>query len=102
MVILILALIFALLISTFALQNSAPVTIQLFWLTKDVPLVLIILGSAFVGALIMLFLAFWRELRLKRKTRLNNLHSIKDAPSDLPSTQSGLSDKESIDTNLDH
>ncbi|ODA40903.1 LapA family protein [Desulfosporosinus sp. BG] len=83
MFILILALIFALLIAIFALQNASPVAIQLFWLTKDVPLVLIILGSAFIGALIMLLLALWRVLRLKRKAQLNNQHMTKEIPTNL-------------------
>ncbi|MCO5386372.1 LapA family protein [Desulfosporosinus sp.] len=65
MLVLILSLICSLLIAVFAVQNANLVTIQLLWVTKDVPLVLVILGSAFAGALIMLLLAIWRELRLK-------------------------------------
>lgn len=65
MFILILSLICSLLIAIFAVQNANLVTIQLLWVTKDVPLVLVILGSTFAGALIMLLLAIWRELRLK-------------------------------------
>ncbi|MDO0824196.1 LapA family protein [Desulfosporosinus nitroreducens] len=69
MFVLILSLICSLLIAVFAVQNAKLVTIQLLWVTKDVPLVLVILGSAFAGALIMLFLAIWRELRLKLKPK---------------------------------
>ncbi|WP_075367071.1 LapA family protein [Desulfosporosinus metallidurans] len=65
MFVLILSLICSLLIAIFAIQNASLVTIQFFLVTKEVPLVLVILGSTFAGALIMLLLAIWRELRLK-------------------------------------
>ena len=102
MFILILSLIFALLISIFALQNASPVAIQLLWLTKDVPLVLIILGSAFAGALIMLLLAFWRGLRLKRKAHLNTRHLAKDLPADLQGTTTESADATTNATDSDH
>ncbi len=86
MLILILSLTFALLIAIFALQNASPVAIHFFWLFREVPLVLIILGSAFLGALIMLLLALWRELRLKRKKRLENANSEKQLRADLENT----------------
>ncbi|MDR3599176.1 MAG: LapA family protein [Desulfosporosinus sp.] len=100
MFILILALVFALFISIFALQNSSPVTIQFFWLVKDVPLVLIIFGSAFIGALIMLFLALWRTIRLKRKAQLNNQHLSKEIPTDLQTP--AQVERTSAETNSDH
>lgn len=95
--ILILSLICSILIAIFAVQNSILVTIQFLWITKEVPLVLIILGSTFAGALIMLLLAIWRELRLKLK--------LKQPPKDDPlyndrSVQSVNSDfKQSDDSN---
>lgn len=69
MTVLILSLICSLFIAIFAVQNASLVTIHFLWLTKEVPLVLVILGSAFGGALIMLFLAIWRELRAKLKSK---------------------------------
>ena len=69
MVVLILSLICSLFIAIFAVQNASLVTINLFWFTKEVPLVLVILGSTFAGALIMLLLAIWRELRLKLRPK---------------------------------
>lgn len=80
MVVLILSLICSLLIAIFAVQNASLVTIQLLWITKEVPLVLVILGSAFAGALIMLLLAIWRELRLKLKAK----QPLKDEPIPTP------------------
>ncbi|GAB6154240.1 LapA family protein [Desulfosporosinus burensis] len=69
MFVLILSLICSILIAIFAVQNASLVTIQILWITKEVPLVLIILGSTFAGAIIMLLLAIWRELRLKLKLK---------------------------------
>lgn len=88
MFVLILSLICSLLIAIFAVQNAGLVTIQLFWVTKDVPLVLVILGSTFAGALVTLLLAIWRELRLRLQakqnmTSLNNSNSVRHTDSTL-------------------
>jgi len=64
--ILVLSLVCALLIAVFALQNAAAVAIRFFWITTDVPLVLVILGSALGGSLITLLLAVWRQFRRRR------------------------------------
>lgn len=66
MYILMLSLIFALLVAIFAVQNAAPVTINLFWSVKEVPLVLVIFASAVAGALIVFLLALWREFKRKK------------------------------------
>ena len=67
MILLISTLSFALLVAIFAIQNAAPVAINLFWITAEVPLVLVIFGSVFAGAIIVFMIATWREYRLKRK-----------------------------------
>jgi len=88
MVVLIMSLICSVLIALFAVQNASLVTIHLLWITKEVPLVLVILGSTCAGALIMLLLAIWRELRLKLRSKqqqkdkgFNNDLSIQSASS---------------------
>ena len=68
MILLIVTLVVALLVAIFAVQNAAPVAIQFFWMVAEVPLVLVILGSVFAGAIIVFLMAIWREYRLKRKT----------------------------------
>ncbi|AFQ44027.1 LapA family protein [Desulfosporosinus meridiei] len=88
MFVLILSLICSLLIAVFAIQNAGLVTIQLFWVTRDVPLVLVILGSTFAGALVMLLLAIWRELRLKLRSKQN---SIEQSQKSDPSGQQAIS-----------
>lgn len=70
MTLIILTLIFALLVAVFAIQNASLVAIRLFWVVTEVPLVLVILGSAVAGALIVFLIAVWREFRLKRKIRI--------------------------------
>lgn len=67
MILLIITLVFALLVAIFAIQNAAPVAIQLLWTVAEVPLVLVILGSVFAGALIVFLIALRREYTLKRK-----------------------------------
>lgn len=69
MIFLIFTLLVALLVALFAVQNAAPVAINLLWYVAEVPLVLIILGSALAGALIVFFMAIWREFRLKGKVK---------------------------------
>lgn len=97
MFILILSLICSILIAIFAVQNAILVTIQFLWMTKEVPLVIIILGSTFAGALIMLLLAIWRELRLKLKSK--QIPADKSLNND-PPTQSEYSNlKQTDDSN---
>lgn len=85
MFILILGLLFALLVAVFAIQNAGLVIIQFLWIETQVPLVLVILGSAFAGALVTLLLALWREFRKKRKIK----HASSKAPIN-PDKNSGL------------
>ncbi|WP_425802716.1 lipopolysaccharide assembly LapA domain-containing protein [Desulfitobacterium sp. Sab5] len=78
MYLLILTLIFALLIAIFAIQNAIPVTIQFFWITTQVPLVLIILGSVLAGALIVFLIASYRQFRPKGKDNFTKLYKETD------------------------
>ncbi|MHB1406928.1 MAG: LapA family protein [Desulfitobacteriaceae bacterium] len=66
MYILMLSLIFALLVAIFAVQNAAPVPINIFWAVKEVPLVLVIFASAVAGALIVFLLALGREFKRRK------------------------------------
>jgi uncharacterized integral membrane protein len=65
MIILLLSIIITLIIVTFAVQNAAVVTVQFFLWTTNVPLVLIIIGSFFLGALIMFLISLGRDLKKK-------------------------------------
>lgn len=69
MFVLMLSLLFSLLVAMFALQNSTPVQINFFWTVQEVPLVIVILGSALAGAFITLLFALFREYRYRRKRK---------------------------------
>ncbi len=60
---LILALVFSLIIAIVALANNEPVTVSYIFGRVEVSLILLILGSAFVGALVMGFFAVFRSIR---------------------------------------
>lgn len=63
----IVALLFALSVAVFAVQNTEGVTIKfLFWQYNGISKVLVILASAAVGALLVIFLGLsWQIKRLK-------------------------------------
>lgn len=56
------ALIFSLLVAVFAIQNTEVVVIQFLTWNFSVSLVLVILGSAVVGALALFFLSLFRQV----------------------------------------
>ena len=56
---------FALAVATFAVQNSLPVTVNFFLWNLNTTLVIVILGSATFGALIILSLAVFMQFRLR-------------------------------------
>jgi len=68
----VLAVLFALLVAVFAIQNPEPVSIKvLFWQFHKVPKVLLILISTAVGALVVVLLGlFWNIDKIIRIRRL--------------------------------
>ena len=65
MVILMISIIIGLIIVIFAVQNSAVVPIQFFIWSMELPLVLVIFCAVFAGALLMFFLALWRDVKYR-------------------------------------
>jgi uncharacterized integral membrane protein len=62
----ILALIFGIIIALFAVQNSEPITVQFLWFTADaMPVSVLILISACLGALVTLMFGLAREVRFR-------------------------------------
>lgn len=59
---LIVALVFSLLVAVFAIQNTEIVVIKFLTFQSSVSLVLVILGSAAVGALALFFLNLFRQV----------------------------------------
>ena len=65
-----LAIFFALLVAIFAVQNAVPVEINfLAWQFRQISLVLVILGSAAFGALVVFLLGIVKQIRQTRMIR---------------------------------
>jgi len=69
MTLLIASMVFAMVVAIFAIQNSYTVSISFLWFKAQIPLVLVILGSALAGALIVFLIALWREFNLRRQNK---------------------------------
>ena len=68
----ILALIFALVVAIFALLNAQPVTVDFMFDEFQISLALVILVSAFAGAVILGFLGIFRKVKEGLKSREMN------------------------------
>lgn len=64
-----LSLLFALLVAVFAVQNATAVTVTILAWSFQTSLVIIILGAATFGALIILSLALFGQFKLQRALR---------------------------------
>ncbi len=71
---LIIALIFSLLVAIFAIQNTALVVVSFLTWQFSIPLVLILLGSAVSGALVLYFLGLFKQVGSWFKIRQLNSH----------------------------
>ncbi len=60
---LILGLIFSLIIAIVAIANTEPVTVNYIFGQARIPLIILILGSAFAGALVMGLFSLFRSIR---------------------------------------
>jgi lipopolysaccharide assembly protein A len=67
--ILILALLFSLLIAIIALANNNPVSVNYLFGRSEIPLILLILGSAISGAAVMGLFSIFRGIRTALKHR---------------------------------
>lgn len=67
---LILGLIFALITAVFAVINVNPVQVNLYFNVVQVPLILLIIGCALLGGLIVGFYGIYRQYRLQREIKL--------------------------------
>ena len=83
----VIALIFALLITIFSIQNVTSVNINfLMWHFTNVPLVVVILLSSLTGALVVFFYTLFKTFSLKRE-----ISSVKKAHSKLETELEHLS-----------
>jgi len=93
MFVLLISIFIALIIVVFAVQNAAIVPVQFFIWSTDLPFVLVIFCSVFAGALLMFFLALWRELKkkMRKKTSAYGTKVEEKEPTYAPEAQ-GVSD----------
>jgi len=89
----ILALLFALIVAIFAIQNAQPVTVDFMFNEFQVSLALVILVSVFAGAIILGFLGIFRQIRTGLKTR-EMASKIKKLEGQLKDTQGKLAESE--------
>jgi len=93
---LILGLIFALIIAVFAVINVDPVQVNLLFDMVQVPLILLILGCALVGGLIVGFYGIYRQYRLQRQIK-----SLQAQVTELSSTSAASNRTAASDVNFD-
>ena len=66
---LVLALIFALIVAIFSINNPSPVPIRFMFWSYQAPLVIVILGSAVFGAVVVFLLGVSKQYSLIRKVK---------------------------------
>ena len=81
---LIIALVFAILVAVFSIQNSGPVSLLFFGWEFSTSLVVVVLGSAVLGALIMWVISSFKQLQDKKekkklKNEIKNLEEEKES-----------------------
>lgn len=67
--VLILGILFALIVAIFAVVNVEPVTVNYFFGKAEWPLILVILGSVFMGGIIVGAVGFFRYYALQKKVK---------------------------------
>lgn len=66
---LILALIFSLIVAIFAVINVNPVTVKFLFGRSEIPLILVIIGSALLGGLVVGLFGILRQYKLQWKVK---------------------------------
>ncbi|MFD2613268.1 LapA family protein [Paenibacillus gansuensis] len=82
-------LLFALIIAAFAVMNVEPVRIQYAFGEAQIPLILVILGSALLGGLTVGFFGIVKQYKLQRRireltTQLNQQKPLEDSGDSVP------------------
>lgn len=68
----VISIIFALLVSIFAVQNSQYVLVKLFFAKINISLAVVIFGSVFIGAVIIGLMGFKKEFALRKENKRLN------------------------------
>src|SRR5215213_7300430 len=99
------ALVFGIVIALFAVQNSSPTTIRFLWLSaENVPVSVLVMICAALGALVTVMLGLGREVRLgwgrRRSRRTIAAHEKRIAELEMTVEQVGA-EKAALQTELD-
>lgn len=89
----ILALMLSILVALFAIQNSEPIDINIFFYTVKLSQALVILISTIVGAIIAFSLGILKQLSLNKELREQN-KTIRSLESELSAAQNKLGEME--------
>ncbi|PAQ16381.1 hypothetical protein CD798_01950 [Bacillaceae bacterium SAOS 7] len=92
---LLLGVVFALIISIFAVINVAPVTVNYLFGQAEWPLVLVILFSVLMGGVISASLSVFRTMGLKRQNKVL-VHEIEQLKKRMPNTASKEVDQKDL------
>ncbi|UYO34596.1 DUF1049 domain-containing protein [Bacillus zhangzhouensis] len=79
----ILAFIFVLIVSVFAVINVRPVEVDYLFGTAEWPLILVIIGSVLMGGLIVAFAGIFQIVKLKRELKALKAERVSAAPAAL-------------------
>ncbi|MGM7636557.1 LapA family protein [Bacillus sp. Hm123] len=92
---LLLGVVFALIISIFAVINVAPVTVNYLFGQAEWPLVLVILFSVLMGGVISASLSVFRTMGLKRQNKVL-IHEVEQLKERIASTTSEKMDQKDL------
>lgn len=90
---LIIALVFAILVAVFSIQNSGPVSLLFFGWEFSTSLVVVVLGAAVLGALIMWIISSFKQLKDKKEKR-NLKKQIKNLEDEKNNLEQNIKDLE--------
>jgi len=90
---LIIALVFAILVAVFSIQNSGPVSLLFFGWEFSTSLVVVVLGAAVLGALIMWIIGSFKQLKVKKEKR-NLKKQIKNLEDEKNNLEQNIKDLE--------
>jgi lipopolysaccharide assembly protein A len=75
---LILSFLFALIVATFAVINGEAVPVDFLFLKKSIPLILVILGSVFMGGFIVGSVGLYRIYKLQKEIKMLRSQVVDD------------------------
>ena len=101
---LIIALVFAIIVAIFSIQNAGPVSLLFFGWEFSTSLVVVVFGAAVLGALIMWVISSFKQLKIKKEQKnlekeIKNLEEEKESlKNEIKDLEKKLEHRKEIDT----